>query len=246
MPITVSGTSITFNDATVQTTAATGSFVGPNAQVFLSSGTFTVPTGITRAIVSVFGGGGGGSGYGGCSIAYAGGSGGAARVLVTGLTPGASISVTVGGGGNGGAGAGAGSAGGTSSFGAYVSCAGGGGATTTLYGAVGSVTTSYQILQRTASASGAANFLGPNAFSDYFGGARSVGNATGGPGMSGGGAGANEAAGTIFSYAAGPGSNGNAKVSGSQGGAGGGTAGGTGGTSTGGGGGGTGGVIVEW
>jgi len=61
MPITVSGTQITFNDATTQTTAAGPSaYVGDRGQVFTSSGTFTIPTGVTAIKVSIVGGGGGG------------------------------------------------------------------------------------------------------------------------------------------------------------------------------------------
>ena len=121
MPITVSGTSITFNDATVQTTAATSTATssGTTFQAFYTSGTFTVPTGITKIQVVVFGGGGGGAvGYGG--------QGGIGSAYISGLTPGATISVTVGGGGNGATGS-TGATGGTSSFGSYISCTGGSG-----------------------------------------------------------------------------------------------------------------------
>ena len=80
-----------------------------NVQVFTSSGTFTVPAGITRAKVTVVGGGGSGaSGVGG-----GGGGGGTAIEIVTGLTPGGTVTVTVGG------------VAGTSSFGAYCSATGG-------------------------------------------------------------------------------------------------------------------------
>lgn len=80
-----------------------------NVQVFTSSGTFTVPAGITRAKVTVVGGGGSGAaGAGG-----GGGGGGTAIEIVTGLTPGGTVTVTVGG------------VAGTSSFGAYCSATGG-------------------------------------------------------------------------------------------------------------------------
>ena len=59
MPITTSGTQITFNDATVQTTAPIG---GIRSQLFTSSGTFTVPAGVTALKVTLAGGGGGGGG----------------------------------------------------------------------------------------------------------------------------------------------------------------------------------------
>jgi len=97
-----------------------------NWQIFTSSGTFTVPTGITRLFVEVVGGGGGGAGSGTLSgnVGGGGGGGGYAARLITGLTPGAEIAVTVGSGGSGGSG-GNGTTGGTSSFGAYLSATGG-------------------------------------------------------------------------------------------------------------------------
>jgi hypothetical protein len=80
-----------------------------NVQVFTSSGTFTVPAGITRAKVTVVGGGGSGAaGAGG-----GGGGGGTAIEIVTGLTPAGTVTVTVGG------------VAGTSSFGSYCSATGG-------------------------------------------------------------------------------------------------------------------------
>jgi hypothetical protein len=87
-----------------------------NMQVFESSGTFTVPAGITKVKVTVVGGGGNGATGGGSlsSGGGGGGGGGGAIEVVTGLTPGGTVSVTVGG------------AGGTSSFGAFCSATGGG------------------------------------------------------------------------------------------------------------------------
>lgn len=90
-------------------------------QVFSTSGTFTVPTGIDKIRVLVVGGGGSGS-YGG------GGGGGAAIKTITGLTPGATITVTVGG------------TGGTSSFGSYASATGGGNGANAYGGAGGGAT----------------------------------------------------------------------------------------------------------
>lgn len=124
MPTSVTSTGITFPDATTQTTAAAASsYVGGRGQVFTSSGTFTVPTGVTSVAVTVQGGGGGGGACNGgqTSVTYGGGGGGGGRALkyVTGLTPGASVTVTVG------AAGGSAQAGGTSSFGAYVSATGG-------------------------------------------------------------------------------------------------------------------------
>jgi hypothetical protein len=106
--------------------AIPASLPGLGGQVFTSSGTFTVPAGVTRAKVTVAGGGGSGgnargnfqpSPRGGFTTpAYGGGGGGGGVAIkfVTGLTPGGTVSVTVGG------------ASGTSSFGAFVSATGGG------------------------------------------------------------------------------------------------------------------------
>lgn len=84
-------------------------------QVFTSSGTFTVPSGVTRLFVEVVGGGGNGGAatfdYGDTGAGA--GGGGYAAELLTGLTPGSNVSVSVG------------AAGGTSSFGAYLSASGG-------------------------------------------------------------------------------------------------------------------------
>ncbi len=94
-------------------------------QSFTSSGTFVVPSAVTRLRVTVIGGGGGG-GSNTAAPAGGGGSGGSSLSILTGLTPGTSIPVTVGAGGNPSAGA-SGGVGGTSSFGTYVSATGGSG-----------------------------------------------------------------------------------------------------------------------
>lgn len=88
-------------------------------QYFTSSGTFTVPSNVTKVYVEVWGGGGGSSGNAGSSGA---GGGYAAGYLA--VTPGAGVAVTVGAAGTAGAsGSGAG-AGGTSSI-STVSATGG-------------------------------------------------------------------------------------------------------------------------
>ena len=72
MPVSINNTTLTFNDGTTQTTAASpSSYVGPRVQAFTSNGTFTVPAGVTAVKVSATGGGGGG---GGTSNGGAGGS----------------------------------------------------------------------------------------------------------------------------------------------------------------------------
>lgn len=116
------------NDSHTHTLATISDFNGSGKQLFTSSGTFTVPAGITKVWVSMSGGGGGGSnGYAIDTLYYWGkGGGGAAAYLAKAVTvtPGADITVTIGAGGTAG---GPGTAGGTTSFGSLLSCAGGGG-----------------------------------------------------------------------------------------------------------------------
>ncbi len=90
----------------------------PNIQAFRSSGTFVVPTNVTRIEVEMWGGGGGG---GSSSTGYSGGGGGGGGydLGVFAVTPGSSYTVTVGSGGN------AGQAGGATSFGALMTASGG-------------------------------------------------------------------------------------------------------------------------
>lgn len=128
-----SGNILTSN-GTDWTSAAAPAGGFSNWQVFTSSGTFTVPTGITKVKVTVVGGGGGGN----TNWYYAGGGGGGAAIkIITGLTPGATISVTVGAGGA------QNTDGGTSSFGAYCSATGGkkGTTSTNMSGAEGGIGT---------------------------------------------------------------------------------------------------------
>lgn len=103
-------------------------------QLFTSSGTFTVPAGVSLVKVTVVGGGGGG-GAGttvtvgeGDTVNYSGGFGGGGGISVgyVSVTPGGTVSVTVGGGGTG-SNSGSGSGGGTSSFGSALSATGGAG-----------------------------------------------------------------------------------------------------------------------
>lgn len=104
-----------------------GQGFGAGVQSFTSSGNFTVPNGVTQVEVEVWGAGSG-SYASTASIASGGGSGGGyARKRITGLTAGSVIAVTVGAGGTAGSTSGptAPTAGGTSSFGSYVSATGG-------------------------------------------------------------------------------------------------------------------------
>ncbi len=96
-----------------------------NMQVFTSTGTFTVPAGVTKVKVTLIGGGGGGGGGNNCINAGGGGGGGAAIEIISGLTPAGTVTVTVGAGGTGGGVDAPGGTGGTSSFGAFCSATGG-------------------------------------------------------------------------------------------------------------------------
>ena len=97
-------------------------YTGPKIATFTSSGTWTVPDGVTSCRVFVIGGGGGGR------IGYSpkpGGLGGWVYAYISNLTPGANITATVGTGGAFQAGTG-----GTSSFGSYATGTGGAGVPT--------------------------------------------------------------------------------------------------------------------
>lgn len=135
MAITVSGTEITFDDATTQSTAAVagGGFTG--MQKFNSPGTFTTPANTSNVqLVMISGGGGGGGVSGGCPAGSNSGFGGEG-LIVAGIYPVAAstpFAVTVGAAGNGGAGgpgnsSTAGGAGGVSSFGSLLTVNGGNG-----------------------------------------------------------------------------------------------------------------------
>lgn len=94
-----------------------------NIQTFTSSGTFTVPSGVTKVKVTVVGGGGGGGST--TTGPGSGGGAGATAIKICTVSPGQSIAVTIGS-GTGFSAAGAnGASGGTSSFGAFCSATGG-------------------------------------------------------------------------------------------------------------------------
>ncbi len=112
MPATLNNTGVLFNDSSQQNT----SFLGESAQVFTSSGTFTIPSGVTKVKVTVVGGGGGSAGTADGNSGGGGGGGGVAFKWLTSLTPTNTITVTVGAGGTAGtSGPGNGGAGGNSS-----------------------------------------------------------------------------------------------------------------------------------
>ena len=112
------GNVLTSNGTSWVSQAAASGYEGPSSQVYTSSGTFTVPSGITKVKVRIIGGGGsGGQGQSQQNAGLSGGGGGAGGYTenwVTGLSGGQSIPVTVGGAAQ------------ASSFGGYWSAGGGG------------------------------------------------------------------------------------------------------------------------
>jgi hypothetical protein len=122
------GNVLTSNGST-WTSAAGGGYAGFSTVLFAASGSWTPPTGITRAVIYCIGGGGGGGTVNGA----VGGTGGFGGVYITGLSGAYTITI-----GTGGA---AGAAGTTSSFGSIISSTGGA-AGTTVAGANGSSTVS--------------------------------------------------------------------------------------------------------
>ena len=121
-------------DAASNTTSRAFSITiqAPAVEVFTSSGTFSVPTGVSTVQALVVAGGGGGGGYSGAlANGYYSGAGGAGGLVYHGtypVTPGGTVSVTV---GDGGAGVGCspaqGSNGQNSVFGTITAQGGGGG-----------------------------------------------------------------------------------------------------------------------
>jgi hypothetical protein len=104
MAITTSGTTITFNDASTQTTAYPGVAGGgySGLQVFNSPGTFATPANTTKIYAIAVGAGGGGGQGGGSSDTYYCPNGGDGLVAagVYSVTASVPIAITIGTGGN--------------------------------------------------------------------------------------------------------------------------------------------------
>ena len=120
-----------------QSVAVLSSYPYKNATLFTSSGSWTVPAGITKAFVLVVGGGGGGAGASTSVVNGNGGVGGAGYATLTGLS--GTITVTVGAGAAG-SNTTSSSAGGSSTFSTVTATGGGGGTTNGANGNNGTAT----------------------------------------------------------------------------------------------------------
>jgi len=126
-------TAVTVGNISIHSTAPFLAFKLPQlrpgfatgVQALTSSGAFAVPAGVIQVEVEVWGGGAGSFSSVSGGPAGGAGAGGYARKRVTGLTPGQTVAVTVGTGGTAGTTGVAPTAGGSSSFGSYVSATGG-------------------------------------------------------------------------------------------------------------------------
>lgn len=142
-PLTITGSNIAAGTITADKLASGVGVV--NSQIFNTSGTFSVPAGVTTLEVYMFGGGGGGGGGGTTSNRGGGGGGSAAlpqAAFIT-VTPSTNLTVTVGAGGSAGASGSAGGGGVSSSVAAgattlFIAAGGaGGGSTSTVVGGNG-------------------------------------------------------------------------------------------------------------
>ena len=181
----------------------------PSQTNFTSSGTFTVPTNVSGAKVTVIGGGGaGGGGTAGPQNGAGGGAGGLAYAWLSGLVPGQTITVTIGTGGVGVSGASGGSGGNSSISGTGITTVtaggGGGGATGAGVQAGGSGGTSTGGTLNFTGNTGeigvspsVSNYGSPGAGSIFGGGGMAAFQSNGNPGLSpgagGSGAGGNAA-----------------------------------------------------
>jgi len=168
-------------------------------QTFTTTAVWTIPAGVNKIMVEVWGGGGGGgSSSGSGSLASGGGGGGYGKGIYA-VTPSTTYSITVGTGGVVGTTGTAGYLGGTSSFGSLISASGGGGGTSGNSMSVGAGGNSFTGAQFTIA--GGAGFTGCINYLNFYllphggmagnGGMGGSGfsNATGGFGVAPGGGG---------------------------------------------------------
>lgn len=135
MAVSLVSTGIQFPDATIQTTAG-GAGIISNYQQFLSSGTWTKPSGCTWLYIEAIGGGG--SGVGGAGTSPGGGGGMFNYVLILASTVTSTVTVTIGAGGASSSTT-PGNDGGNSTFGSYLTAYGGGGGIGTVGGFAGGI-----------------------------------------------------------------------------------------------------------
>jgi hypothetical protein len=194
----------------------------PTMQVFTSSGTFTVPAGVSRIMVAAWGGGGGGgASYG--QYSGGGGGGGGFGQGVFSVTPGTLFTVTVGAGGSLGSPSGTTpQSGGTTSFGSLLSASGGGAsqnaglATGPQIGGLGGTSSATLNITGAQGSGGATGSSVSSASSSNQ--AYPAGGAGGAAGGNGGGGGGGGRGNYSSSYAPNPGANGAAPGGGGGGG----------------------------
>ncbi len=178
------------------TTASASNGCFTNWQLFTANGTFTVPAGITKIKVCVYGGGAGGGG--GSSNHYGGGGGGAGGYAEGTYTviPGTNYTITIGNAGTGGTPGNPGSNGGASSFGALISASGGQGGVSYVLGGIGGFGSGGYLNTTLGNGGGSLNGSGEamaanGSGSGGTGGASNILNNTGGGGGGGGFGGGN-------------------------------------------------------
>lgn len=178
------------------TGAITGISTGVNGQVFTSTGTFTIPSNVTKLKITVVGGGGGGGGDNGSQAGSGGGAGGAAIAYLSGLTPGNTILVTaIGAGGSGSSGTG--SSGGTTTVASgtqtitTISATGGGAGGAGASGGTGGLGSngSLNLYGNAGSVGGSGGVCGAGGGSIFGGGGQPVKSGNGANGTTGGGGG---------------------------------------------------------
>jgi hypothetical protein len=163
-PSLVAGANIAVTGSFPNQTVAfsgTSGLTGFSTVIFGSSGTWTVPAGVTRARIWIIGGGGGGA-YGSSTFYKSGGDGGSAVAYCTGIS--GTLTITIGAGGVGAGSAGGTGGGGTTSItgtGVSMSATGGAGAVYNVSNGAtgaGTVTTGTALKVNAVTTSGANNY----------------------------------------------------------------------------------------